>query len=107
MRIVIEDFSAPSHGENRGSSPLGSANKINVFAKGRWAATTLETTRPRGSHHTLGIFRPPVCGTAVRCGQPCSVRAVWYCRELLTRFVGPQLGECLWLVFRPSTPPIR
>src|SRR5262249_246771 len=40
---------SPSHGENRGSSPLGSANKINGFCGDGQAATTLKTTLPSGS----------------------------------------------------------
>src|SRR6516225_749248 len=32
-RSHVETSARPSHGENRGSSPLGSANKINVLAE--------------------------------------------------------------------------
>jgi hypothetical protein len=32
--LLAANETLPSHGENRGSSPLGSASKINVFAEG-------------------------------------------------------------------------
>jgi hypothetical protein len=34
MTCQCSQLLAPSHGENRGSSPLGSANKIKAFTQG-------------------------------------------------------------------------
>ena len=40
--LVSASQTLPSHGENRGSSPLGSANKIEVFAEGGESRPTLK-----------------------------------------------------------------
>ena len=39
-------FSSPSHGENRGSSPLGSASKIKRLFEIRWTARARTKHRP-------------------------------------------------------------
>ena len=86
----------PSHGENRGSSPLGSANKIRHF----WHRTGAKVRSVPEVSRRQFKRRAPHCPSRGRWCIRCAVRVSDVCQAL----IGPELCELLHIGSRITDP---